>query len=114
MKLAAPWTRSSPRAAVALTDAGPPAVWNPPNGDTLITMESGLSRSYGRFGEEAVTPVQPYQARKAYVCPGCGAAIDVGVGHLVVVPIHDPDLRRHWHRGCWFKEQRRRGSADAG
>jgi hypothetical protein len=42
------------------------------------------------------------------VCPGCEAAIEPGVGHLVVVPELYPDLRRHWHRGCWFKETRQR------
>ncbi len=60
------------------------------------------------FGEEIVSPVQPYQACRTYVCPGCSAAIGIGVGHVVVVPELAPDLRRHWHRGCWFKEQRRR------
>jgi len=25
----------------------------------------------------------------------------------VVVPEHDPDLRRHWHRACWDRELRR-------
>lgn len=60
------------------------------------------------FGDEIVTPVHPYQATKPYVCPGCTAPIDPGVGHLVVVPELAPDLRRHWHRGCWYKEQRRR------
>jgi hypothetical protein len=25
-----------------------------------------------------------------------------------VIPEDAPDLRRHWHRGCWFKEQRSR------
>ncbi len=64
-------------------------------------------------GHESVNPVQPYQARKAYVCPGCESRIEPGVGHLVVVPRDAPDLRRHWHRGCWFKEQRRKhGSGD--
>ena len=62
--------------------------------------------------DESVQAVQPYQARKAYICPGCETPIDPGVGHVVVVPVHAPDLRRHWRRGCWFKEQRRRGSAD--
>ncbi len=57
---------------------------------------------------EAVTPIQPYAARKRYACPGCSGNIEPGTGHLVVVPEHDPDLRRHWHRGCWFKELRRR------
>ena len=62
----------------------------------------------GVFGDEVVRPIQPYQAVKEYVCPGCELTIDVGVGHLVVVPEHAPDLRRHWHRGCWFKELNQR------
>jgi hypothetical protein len=67
------------------------------------------------LGDEVVHPIQPYQARKTYVCPGCETSIPAGTGHLVVVPEQNPDLRRHWHRGCWYKEERRRGvSADAG
>ncbi len=58
---------------------------------------------------EMVHPIQPYQARKSYICPGCESIIDPGVGHIVVVPQEAPDLRRHWHRGCWFKERRRLG-----
>ncbi|HEX9856074.1 MAG TPA: hypothetical protein VGC47_12240 [Acidimicrobiia bacterium] len=58
----------------------------------------------------SVHPIQPYQARKTYLCPGCEKQIEPGVGHLVVVPDLAPDLRRHWHRGCWFKELRRRGT----
>lgn len=54
-----------------------------------------------------VHPIQPYQATKAYVCPGCETLIPPGTGHVVVIPEPAPDLRRHWHRGCWFKEQRR-------
>jgi hypothetical protein len=57
---------------------------------------------------EAVTLVQPYQARKHYTCPGCHGTIERGEGHLVVVPEHAPDLRRHWHRACWHRERRRR------
>lgn len=60
------------------------------------------------FGAEFVHPIQPYQARKAYRCPGCNVLIEPGTGHVVVVPELAPDLRRHWHRGCWYKEQRRR------
>ncbi len=60
---------------------------------------------------ETVAPIQPYQARKTYSCPGCLTEIAVGTGHLVVVPHDAPDLRRHWHRGCWHKERRRRGGA---
>lgn len=58
-------------------------------------------------GRMIVTPIQPYQARKTYLCPGCESPIDAGVGHVVVVPLETPDLRRHWHRGCWYKERRR-------
>jgi hypothetical protein len=67
------------------------------------------------FGEDMVTSVQPYQARKRYVCPGCSTWIEPGVGHVVVVPERAADLRRHWHHGCWWKEQRRLGpSAETG
>ena len=62
----------------------------------------------GPLGVEIVTVVQPYAARKPYMCPGCSSTIPEGVGHLVVVPEEAPDLRRHWHRGCWFKELRAR------
>jgi hypothetical protein len=55
-----------------------------------------------------VTPVQPYAARKTYLCPGCEGTIPPGTYHLVVVPDHAPDLRRHWHRGCWNRDLRRR------
>lgn len=55
-----------------------------------------------------VAPVQPYAARKEYICPGCDNIIPPGTFHLVVVPDDEPDLRRHWHHGCWHKEMRRR------
>ncbi|HHC08767.1 MAG TPA: hypothetical protein ENK55_08630 [Actinobacteria bacterium] len=61
------------------------------------------------IGPVEVRPIQPYQARKPYRCPGCDLEIPPGTGHVVVVPEEAPDLRRHWHRGCWFKEQRRLG-----
>jgi hypothetical protein len=48
-----------------------------------------------------VRRVQPYEARKAYLCPGCNRDIPAGTGHLVAVPLDAPDLRRHWHHGCW-------------
>ena len=65
----------------------------------------------GEVDPEFVTLVQPYQARKNYLCPGCELTIEAGTGHVVVVPELTPDLRRHWHRGCWWKEQRRRGTS---
>jgi hypothetical protein len=55
-----------------------------------------------------VRTIQPYQAVKPYTCPGCHSPIPVGTGHLVVVPLVDPDDRRHWHRSCWARRHRRR------
>ncbi|MHB1485959.1 MAG: hypothetical protein ACYCS7_08530 [Acidimicrobiales bacterium] len=48
-----------------------------------------------------VRRIQPYQAAKAYLCPGCNHEIATGTGHLVVVPLEAVDLRRHWHLACW-------------
>ncbi len=56
--------------------------------------------------EYIVSAVQPYQARKPYVCPGCEQTISPGTGHVVVVPELAPELRRHWHHGCWHKSRR--------
>jgi hypothetical protein len=55
-----------------------------------------------------VQHVQPYQAWKAYRCPGCDHEIALGVGHEVVVPREAPDLRRHWHTPCWQNAATRR------
>lgn len=55
-----------------------------------------------------VRTIQPYQALKPYTCPGCHSPIPVGTGHLVVVPLADPEDRRHWHRSCWARRHRRR------
>ncbi|GEM_PF-528894 len=55
-----------------------------------------------------VRTVQPYQATKRYLCPGCNQDLEPGTGHVVVVPRGAPDLRRHWHRPCWEHRQRRR------
>lgn len=67
----------------------------------------------GPLGIEVVGVVQPYAARKRYLCPGCEGWLEVGEGHLVVVPEEAPDLRRHWHRGCWYRELRRRLGSSA-
>jgi hypothetical protein len=53
------------------------------------------------LGPLQIRRVQPYEAHKDYSCPGCGRTIMRGTGHYVVVPDEAPDLRRHWHRGCW-------------
>ncbi len=59
------------------------------------------------LGELEVRVIQPYQAVKAYVCPGCNRDIPARTGHVVVVPVDATDLRRHWHRGCWDRLSRR-------
>ncbi|MDQ6697430.1 MAG: hypothetical protein M3Z46_08235 [Actinomycetota bacterium] len=59
-------------------------------------------------GPVTVQRVQPYQARKVYLCPGCNQDVSPGVGHLVVVPQRTPDDRRHWHRSCWDHRAHRR------
>jgi hypothetical protein len=48
-----------------------------------------------------VKRVQPYEALKAYVCPGCNRGIPEKMGHYVCVPAEATDLRRHWHYACW-------------
>jgi hypothetical protein len=62
------------------------------------------------FGDDEVEVrhIQPYQAVKTYQCPGCQQDIRPGTFHVVVVPREAPDLRRHWHRGCWDARHRRR------
>lgn len=55
----------------------------------------------GGFGTVEVRRVQPYEATKTYVCPGCHHQIAAGIGHYVAVPADAPELRRHWHRACW-------------
>ena len=61
------------------------------------------------FEELEVRRIQPYQAKKTYVCPGCNQIIPPGLGHLVVVPIRLPDDRRHWHRSCWQRRAKQLG-----
>ena len=60
----------------------------------------------GLYGTVEVRRVQPYEANKDYVCPGCHRSIPKGTGHLVCVPSDAPDLRRHWHKGCWERRDR--------
>ncbi len=51
--------------------------------------------------DTTITFVQESEASKSYMCPGCQREIPAGLGHVVAVPTSTPDLRRHWHRGCW-------------
>jgi hypothetical protein len=60
----------------------------------------------GLDDELEVRRVQPYQATKAYRCPGCDHPIPPGTGHVVVVPRHAVDERRHWHTACWGRAAR--------
>jgi hypothetical protein len=55
-----------------------------------------------------VALVHPFQARKAYLCPGCLKEIDVGLAHFVVVPLDAAEDRRHWHKSCWKQRAKRR------
>jgi len=48
-----------------------------------------------------VRRIQPYEAHKGYVCPGCNRDIPARTLHVVAVPVEAPDMRRHWHTGCW-------------
>ncbi len=59
-------------------------------------------------GDVDVRRIQPYEATKRYLCPGCNQDIPPGTGHVVAVPAAAPDLRRHWHHGCWAHRHRRR------
>jgi hypothetical protein len=77
--------------------------------DSIPSTSPSFLTELAGLDDEVVHPVQPYQAVKTYQCPGCESAISPGVGHLVIIPTEAPDLRRHWHRGCWFKERRRLG-----
>jgi hypothetical protein len=52
--------------------------------------------------------VQPFEARKTYLCPGCTRDIVPGTHHIVAVPRSMPDERRHWHKGCWEARNTRR------
>ncbi|MCL2784334.1 MAG: hypothetical protein FWD55_02640 [Propionibacteriaceae bacterium] len=50
-------------------------------------------------------------ASKTYRCPGCQAAIPVGIAHVVAWPdtpamgsLRAVDDRRHWHSSCWERK----------
>lgn len=76
-----------------------------PHDDTLVRAHSpGMAKRppIDYWCDAETRFVQPYEAVKSYVCPGCNRDIAKGVGHIVAVPPEAPDLRRHWHRGCWL------------
>jgi len=51
--------------------------------------------------------VRRMAAEKPYRCPGCDLEVRPGVWHFVVVPLDEPEGRRHWHEGCWRTELNR-------
>ena len=59
-------------------------------------------------GPVEVRHMQPYQAVKAYRCPGCDHEIPPGLGHEVVVPSDAPEDRRHWHTSLLASRRARR------
>ena len=83
------------------TRAGKRSGRKPRKGPKSLPDPSDHEESTTRF-------VQPYEATKDYLCPGCRREIPAGTGHLVAVPPEQPDLRRHWHRGCWDNRKDRR------
>jgi hypothetical protein len=80
-------------------------------GDLLAP--SGEVDEFALDGYE-VKRVDPVRAMKDYICPECGNTITAGEGHVVVWPVGDADLRRHWHRHCWRLEVRRETGAGDG
>ena len=58
-----------------------------------------------------VRHVDGVSAVKEYACSDCGNAVAEGEAHVVVWPVGDSDLRRHWHRHCWRLEVRRSNGA---
>ncbi|MGH2656049.1 MAG: hypothetical protein ACRDIZ_05030 [Actinomycetota bacterium] len=56
---------------------------------------------------EGVT-VRQVTGDRSYRCPGCEQEIRPGTAHLVVIPVDDAELRRHWHTPCWQRERRAR------
>ncbi|GAA1049954.1 ATP/GTP-binding protein [Arthrobacter russicus] len=59
-------------------------------------------------GEWMVRQISAAQARKEYLCPGCGNKVLTGSPHLVVWRedwiFGEADAiagRRHWHTACW-------------
>lgn len=58
-----------------------------------------------------VRQIDGADAAKEYTCPDCGNIVAEGEAHVVVWPVGDSDLRRHWHSHCWRMEVRRSDGA---
>jgi len=66
-----------------------------------------MSRKPDMWDDAEVRHIQPYDAHKTYLCPGCNRDIPPRTFHTVAVPLEAADLRRHWHNGCWRNRHRR-------
>ena len=82
--------------------------------DPMAMRNFGDLLAPARDGEEElalegyeVRRVDASRAIKDYICPECGNVVPEGEGHVVVWPVGDEDLRRHWHKHCWRLEVRR-------
>ena len=86
--------------------------------DPMAMRNFGDILAPARDGEEdlnldgyEVRRVDASRANKDYICPECGNVVPEGEGHVVVWPVGDEDLRRHWHQHCWRLEVRRETGA---
>ena len=68
---------------------------------------SGSLEANASHGSVSIRHIQPHRTVKDYLCPGCEGTIPQETFHLVVIPSDEPDLRRHWHHECWYKEANR-------
>lgn len=53
-----------------------------------------------------VRMIQPSNATKTYLCPGCNHDVRPGVKHVVAWRDGAEDMRRHWHTPCWERQAR--------
>jgi len=60
-----------------------------------------------------VQHVDEDRAAKDYLCPECGNIVPAGQAHVIVWPLDDSDLQRHWHRDCWRLEVLRSRGEDS-
>jgi hypothetical protein len=81
------------------------------NPEFFATPEAPPARSAApAWAEVDGFDVRHVGGQKEFRCPGCDHFVRAGVWHLVVVPVGDPDARRHWHTECWRRELRRTGA----
>ena len=57
--------------------------------------------------DHEVRSVPASRADKTYRCPGCDHEIRPRTAHVVAIPLHDVEDRRHWHTACWANRANR-------